>query len=76
MDIKTYYSYKELKRQERELRKSLKFHGFGFLTGAAIALEEDKSVSEVLEYGVAGFLATLFLEFAAPKATKFFKKLL
>ncbi len=64
------------RKQKRELRKSLKLHAAGLLTGAAVAIEEDRSVSDVIGYAMTGLFATLFLEGAFPKAANVVKNIL
>jgi len=59
-----------------ELDRSVKLHTAGFLTGAAIAVEEDRSVAEVIQYGVAGALTTLLFEVLFPKSAGVVKRML
>ncbi len=63
-------------QEKKALERSLRLHAAGFLTGAAVAVEEDKSLGEVIRYGIAGAFATLFFEVACPKAANFLKKIL
>ena len=57
-------------------KRSVKLHALGFVTGAAIAIEEDKSVAETLNYGLYGMIGTLFFEAAFPKTANLVKRII
>ncbi len=73
MNKQSYYDYRQLQREKRELRQSLKLHTAGFLTGAAVALEDKKELGEVVGYGIAGVCATLFIELLYPRTANLVK---
>lgn len=63
-------------KQTKEIDQSIKFYGTGFLVGAAVAIEENKKPDDILKFGIAGTLASMFFEIAFPKTASFIKSIL